>query len=44
MEALSILFALASLTVLGMLLGVVFAKTRSLLPSFLIHALHNLAL
>jgi len=26
---------------LGMLLGVVFAKTRSLLPSLLIHALHN---
>ena len=33
--------ALASLAVLGMLLGVVFAKTRSLLPSLLIHALHN---
>lgn len=36
--------SLLSLTVLGMLLGVVFAKTRSLLPSFLIHALHNVAL
>ncbi len=36
--------SLASLAILGMLLGVVFAKTRSLLPSFLIHALHNLAL
>ncbi|GAB4506410.1 MAG: hypothetical protein Kow00123_05480 [Anaerolineales bacterium] len=36
--------ALLSLAVLGMLLGVVFAKTRSLLPSFLIHAVHNLAL
>ncbi|MDH7488109.1 MAG: CPBP family intramembrane metalloprotease [Anaerolineae bacterium] len=38
------ILSVASLTVLGMLLGVVFAKTRSLLPSFLIHALHNLAL
>lgn len=38
------MLSLASLAVLGMLLGVVFAKTRSLLPSFVIHALHNLAL
>lgn len=38
------ILSLASLAVLGMLLGVVFAKTRSLLPPFLIHALHNLAL
>lgn len=38
------ILALASLAVLGMLLGVAFAKTRSLLPPFLIHALHNLSL
>jgi membrane protease YdiL (CAAX protease family) len=38
------ILSLASLAVLGMLLGVAFAKTRSLLPPFLIHALHNLAL
>lgn len=36
--------SLVSLTALGMLLGVVFAKTRSILPSFLIHAIHNLSL
>ena len=34
---------LVYLTALGMLLGVVFAKTRSLLPSFIIHAVNNLS-
>ncbi len=32
------------LSVFGMLLGVIFGKTRSLLPPFLIHAVNNLAL
>jgi membrane protease YdiL (CAAX protease family) len=36
--------SLAYLVVLGMLLGAVFAKTRSLLPPFLLHAMNNLAL
>jgi len=27
-----------------MLLGVIYAKTRSLLPSYLIHAINNLSL
>jgi membrane protease YdiL (CAAX protease family) len=35
---------LVYLTALGMLLGAVFAKTRSLLPSFLIHAINNFSL
>ena len=36
--------SLAYLTVFGMLLGVIAAKTRSLLPSFLVHAVNNLPL
>jgi len=32
------------LATFGMLLGVIFAKTRSLLPPFLIHAVNNLSL
>lgn len=36
--------ALVYLVVLGMLLGAIFAKTRSLLPPFLVHAMNNLAL
>jgi len=35
---------LVYLTALGMLLGVVFAKTRSLLPSFAIHAINNFSI
>lgn len=38
------LLSLAYLTVFGLLLGVIAAKTRSLLPSFLVHALNNLTL
>jgi membrane protease YdiL (CAAX protease family) len=38
------LFALLYLAIFGMLLGVIAAKTRSLLPSFLVHALNNLTL
>ncbi|MHB1318712.1 MAG: CPBP family intramembrane glutamic endopeptidase [Anaerolineae bacterium] len=38
------LLSLAYLVVFGMLLGVIAAKTRSLLPSFLVHALNNLTL
>lgn len=34
--------ALAFVTALGLLLGVIYAKTRSLLPSFLVHAVNNL--
>lgn len=37
-EALSLVF----ITSLGLLLGVIFAKTKSLLPSFLIHMANNL--
>lgn len=36
--------SLAYLTIFGMLLGVIAAKTRSLLPSFVVHALNNLTL
>jgi membrane protease YdiL (CAAX protease family) len=36
--------SLVYLVVLGMLLGAIFAKTRSLLPPFLVHAMNNLAL
>ncbi len=36
--------SLVYLVALGMLLGAIFAKTRSLLPPFLVHALNNLAL
>lgn len=39
-EALGLVYV----TALGMLLGVVFAKTRSLLPSFFIHAVNNLSI
>lgn len=38
------LLSLVYLVVLGMLLGAIFAKTRSLLPSFLVHAMNNIAL
>lgn len=38
------LLGLVYMTAFGMLLGVVFAKTRSLLPSFLIHAVNNFSL
>lgn len=38
------MLGLVYLAVFGMLLGVVFAKTRSLLPSFLIHAINNFSL
>jgi uncharacterized protein len=38
------LLSLVYLVVLGMLLGAIFAKTRSLLPPFLVHAMNNLAL
>jgi len=37
-------FQLVYLTAFGMLLGVIFAKTKSLLPTYLVHALNNLAL
>lgn len=36
--------SLAYLVVLGMLLGAIFAKTRSLLPPLMVHAMNNLAL
>lgn len=36
--------ALLYLGVFGMLLGVIFAKTRSLLPPFVVHAMNNLLL
>jgi len=35
---------LGYLTAFGLLLGIVFARTRSLLPSFLLHAANNLSL
>lgn len=38
------IFQLVYLAVFGMLLGVIFAKTRSLLPSYLVHAMNNLPL
>ncbi len=38
------LLKLLFITTLGMLLGVIFAKTRSLLPSYLVHAINNLSL
>ena len=38
------LFELLFLTAFGMMLGVIFAKTRSLIPSYLIHAVNNLSL
>jgi len=38
------LFELVFLTAFGMMLGAVFAKTRSLIPSYLIHAINNLSL
>ncbi len=38
------LFQLVFITAIGMSLGVIFAKTRSLLPSYLIHAMNNLPL
>ena len=38
------LFELLFLTAFGMMLGAVFAKTRSLIPSYLIHAINNLSL
>jgi len=41
---LEIAFQLLYLTAFGWLLGIVFAKTRSLLPGFLLHALNNLPL
>ena len=37
-------FELLFLTAFGMMLGVIFAKTRSLIPSYLIHAVNNLSL
>jgi membrane protease YdiL (CAAX protease family) len=36
--------SLVYLVVLGMLLGAIFAKTRSLLPPFMVHAMNNIAL
>jgi len=38
------MLGLVYLAVFGMLLGVVFAKTRSVLPSFLLHAINNVSL
>ncbi len=38
------LLSLVYLVVLGMLLGAIFAKTRSLLPPFLVHAINNISL
>jgi membrane protease YdiL (CAAX protease family) len=35
---------LVYLTAFGMVLGVIYAKTRSLLPSYLVHAINNLTL
>ena len=37
-------FEMMYLTAFGLLLGVIFAKTRSLLPPFLIHAMNNFSL
>jgi|GEM_PF-2504945 len=42
--AVSDVLELVFLTAFGMLLGVIYAKTRSLLPSYLIHAINNLSL
>jgi membrane protease YdiL (CAAX protease family) len=36
--------ALLYLAVFGMLLGVIFAKTQSLLPPLVVHAMNNLLL
>jgi membrane protease YdiL (CAAX protease family) len=38
------IFQLIYLSLFGILLGVIFAKTRSLLPSYLVHAMNNLPL
>jgi membrane protease YdiL (CAAX protease family) len=38
------ILSLAFLTAFGMMLGVIFAKTRSLFPPFLVHAIHNFSL
>ena len=42
--AVSDVLELIFLTAFGMLLGVIYAKTRSLLPSYLIHTINNLSL
>jgi membrane protease YdiL (CAAX protease family) len=42
--AVSDVLELVFLTIFGMLLGVIYAKTRGLLPSYLIHAINNLSL
>jgi len=42
--AVTSILELVFLTAFGMLLGMIYAKTRSLLPSYLIHAVNNLSL
>jgi membrane protease YdiL (CAAX protease family) len=38
------ILSLSFLTAFGMMLGVIFAKTRSLFPPFLVHTIHNFSL